>query len=332
MKPRPSQQVQAFEEAHESPVDDVVASTATALNETEIANGEFVNSRAGNANKEREHAVTKLLTAAETFTELCSNSQEAEGFYSKIEGMAKKLNQKVTDFCDSRRSEKKELLATISAEALREPAVPPGGDASWTQPPPQSGAYGQGSAPPPSGPPYTGGGGDSGHSYGQTQGNPYGGAASGPPSYGGSSGAPPYTGSGSGGYQNPYSGSPYQPAPAATSGQPYNPSGQPYNPSGYQPSYGGHSDPYAAQPPPSQQYQPPPSQQYQPPPSQQYQPPPSQQYQPVAGSRGYGMPAQPGLEQLQEMFPGLPRQQLEDVLTRQGGDVQRAINECLSLT
>mmetsp|Transcript_31705 Transcript_31705/g.95322 ORF Transcript_31705/g.95322 Transcript_31705/m.95322 type:complete len:132 (-) Transcript_31705:96-491(-) len=51
----------------------------------------------------------------------------------------------------------------------------------------------------------------------------------------------------------------------------------------------------------------------------------------VLGSRGYGDPVQSGVSQLQEMFPTIPRHTLEDVLQRQGGNVQRAINECLSL-
>lgn len=340
-------QVQEFVDTYEVQVDDVVAKTSTALNETEVANGEFVGSRAGNANREREEAVTKLLTASETFTELCSNAQEAEGFYAKIEGMAKKLNQKVADFCDSRRSEKKELLATISAEALREPVVPAGADAGWSAQPP--GPYG---APPShSAPPQAAYGAPPGGYGGQQP--PYGGQPSGPPYTGSGGGGPPYGGAPSGGHP-PYGGQPYGGGggggPPYTGGGPPYGGGQPYSGGGggdgygAQPPYGGgggggggqpygyqdpHANPYAGS-----QYQPPPSG----PPYGSHQPysaqPPPQSYQPppVVGSRGFGAPAQPGVLQLQEMFPGIPRHTLEEVLARQGGDVQRAINECLSLT
>jgi len=50
------------------------------------------------------------------------------------------------------------------------------------------------------------------------------------------------------------------------------------------------------------------------------------------GSRGYGAPAAPNVVILQDMFPMIPRDRLEQVLAQQGGDVQRAINECLSMS
>lgn len=87
-------------------VNTVVERTSQVLNTTEIANGNFCSSRAGNANQAREDAISQLLTGYEKFKETLANVQEGANFYKKLGGLADDYLKNCTTFLRNATSRK----------------------------------------------------------------------------------------------------------------------------------------------------------------------------------------------------------------------------------
>lgn len=107
-------------------VEDSVARQAQLENEINAAQSEFQSQTGCGANGSRDDFFKELATAYDSFTELKTNLKEGTKFYNDLTNILVVFQNKITDFCFARKTEKDELMKDLTQQSSRTaPAAPP---------------------------------------------------------------------------------------------------------------------------------------------------------------------------------------------------------------
>lgn len=100
---------------------DSVGRQASLIQDIQQAHQQFT-SETGSGNNQRDQFLTHLATAYDTFTELKHNLNEGTKFYNDLTQLLIVFQNKVSDFCFARKTEKEELMKDLTAESSRQAA------------------------------------------------------------------------------------------------------------------------------------------------------------------------------------------------------------------
>lgn len=109
----------------QSQVQDSIQRQQTLVADIQSAHREFA-AEGGNTNGSRDTLLCELATGYDSFIELQNNLKEATKFYSDLTQLLIVFQNKISDFCFARKTEKEELLKDLTQESSRQqPAAPP---------------------------------------------------------------------------------------------------------------------------------------------------------------------------------------------------------------
>lgn len=95
------------------------------LSNSQIANNEFVQER-GATTGGREQMMCQLAKAYDAFMDINNNLKEGTKFYNDLTQILVSAQNKISDYCFARKTEKEELLKDLTQAISRQaPAVPP---------------------------------------------------------------------------------------------------------------------------------------------------------------------------------------------------------------
>ncbi|KAJ8979592.1 hypothetical protein NQ317_019480 [Molorchus minor] len=209
------------------------------IEQIKVAHGQFTSER-GSVAGGREAMMVSLASAHDAFRDLQNNLQEGTKFYNDLTQMLVTFQNKVSDFCFARKTEKEELLKDLTQESSRQGPPQPPSTPSYHNTEPKN----QEPTPTPSGPPQQMQSNLPYPVYTQGMPVPYGASSQTPyPSY-----APPPMPTG----YNPYGTMPYPTSyqfPQGPGGYQAQPGGYQTQPGAYQAQPGGYQQPgYPQQP------------------------------------------------------------------------------------
>ncbi|XP_029637288.1 programmed cell death 6-interacting protein isoform X4 [Octopus sinensis] len=139
-------------------VSDSINRQKALLNKIQTSNTEFSNAKASNQSGAQREAMLKDLAAGfDMYIELMDNLQEGTTFYNDLTRLLLKLQNKISDFCFARKTEKEELLGDLSKEIVNQPSQQPPQTPKYQQRKPRSGRLGDPSPPPGTAPVVPGG-------------------------------------------------------------------------------------------------------------------------------------------------------------------------------
>lgn len=93
----------------------------TLIQDIQEAHQKFM-AESGAGSNQRDQLLSHLATAYDTFTELQHNLKEGTKFYNDLTQLLIVFQNKVSDFCFARKTEKEELMKDLSAESSRQAA------------------------------------------------------------------------------------------------------------------------------------------------------------------------------------------------------------------
>ncbi|TKR87931.1 hypothetical protein L596_012257 [Steinernema carpocapsae] len=100
------------------------------------ANSRFVQEKSGGGGgAERENILKTLASAYDTFSELQSNLKEGLKFYNDLTPLLVRLQQKVSDFCFARQTEKEDLMRQVQQNIVAGVGSSPSGGGKGVPPP-----------------------------------------------------------------------------------------------------------------------------------------------------------------------------------------------------
>lgn len=218
-------------------VSESLAKEQQVVQSIQAANAEFCQEKQGRGGNNREAALMELAAAYDMYMELMANLEEGTKFYNDLTQILLAFQNKISDFCFARKTEKEELMKHLQQSIVNKPAPTPAPPSHYGG----SGGSAVSKTPPPRPPP------------------PVTAASSAATGGGGSAGAPPYPLQGPQGMPQPQVAYPaypqypgYTPYPAVPMPTVYNPYMQPAYPgSGGVPQQ---YQPYPQYPPSQHQY------------------------------------------------------------------------------
>lgn len=107
----------------QSQVQDNLTRQETLIQDIKLAQEEFA-AESGSSNQSSDTTFTQLATAYDVFTELQHNLQDGVKFYNDLTQLLITFQNKISDFCFARKTEKDELLKDLTQQASRQ-AQPP---------------------------------------------------------------------------------------------------------------------------------------------------------------------------------------------------------------
>uniref|UniRef100_A0A915INI9 BRO1 domain-containing protein n=1 Tax=Romanomermis culicivorax TaxID=13658 RepID=A0A915INI9_ROMCU len=129
------------------------------MEQIQIANEKFMRVKGSGSGAERENILKMLVNAHDAFIELDSNLKEGTKFYNDLTPLLVRLQQKVSDYCFARKTEKEDLMKDLQMNIVNQatgaaPNQPSyhGGQTSNqppSRPPPPKFQTGTGAASPP---------------------------------------------------------------------------------------------------------------------------------------------------------------------------------------
>ncbi|XP_075147952.1 programmed cell death 6-interacting protein-like protein AliX [Haematobia irritans] len=104
-------------------IKDSVERQKALVSDIQIAHSEFV-SETGSSSTSRDTLCQELATAYDSFIELLGNLKEGTKFYNDLTELLVVFQNKISDFCFARKTEKEELLKDLTTESSRQGAGP----------------------------------------------------------------------------------------------------------------------------------------------------------------------------------------------------------------
>lgn len=102
-------------------VADSVGRQSTLVSDIQQAHQEFT-AEVGSGSNQRDQILSQLASAYDIFTELQHNLKEGTKFYNDLTQLLIVYQNKVSDFCFARKTEKEELMKDLTAESSRQAA------------------------------------------------------------------------------------------------------------------------------------------------------------------------------------------------------------------
>lgn len=104
-------------------VNDSIARQQTLIKDIQTAHESFV-SETGGGSGSRDAFLSELASAFDNFTTLQNNLKEGNKFYNDLTQLLVTFQNKVSDFCFARKTEKDELMKSLTEESSRMSTVP----------------------------------------------------------------------------------------------------------------------------------------------------------------------------------------------------------------
>lgn len=105
-------------------INDSIARQETIIKDIQNAHQAFVNETGGGSGS-RDTFLSELASAFDNFITLQNNLKEGTKFYNDLTQLLVTFQNKVSDFCFARKTEKDELMKTLTEESSRMSSLPP---------------------------------------------------------------------------------------------------------------------------------------------------------------------------------------------------------------
>uniref|UniRef100_A0A915EJP3 BRO1 domain-containing protein n=1 Tax=Ditylenchus dipsaci TaxID=166011 RepID=A0A915EJP3_9BILA len=108
-----SDKIQELFQPYKQRVEDSLKKQERVMNEVEVWNNKFTEEKHGSGSSERDNFLKLLATAYDAYFGLEENLVEGTKFYNDLTPILVRLQQKVSDFCFARQTEKEDLMKQV---------------------------------------------------------------------------------------------------------------------------------------------------------------------------------------------------------------------------